>query len=50
MQRAYVQIVAQLTKEIAHALRAYSAVLDPEICCLGPDGRSRFYDLMFRRE
>jgi hypothetical protein len=33
-----------------NALRHAQAVLDGEICCLGPDGRSRFYDLMFRRE
>jgi bifunctional non-homologous end joining protein LigD len=25
-------------------------VLDGEIVCLAPDGRSKFYDLMFRRE
>jgi bifunctional non-homologous end joining protein LigD len=40
----------QLAEEIAHAVRAHSAVLDGEIVCLGPDGRSRFYDLLFRRE
>ena len=27
-----------------------SVVLDGEICCLGPDGRTRFHDLLFRRE
>jgi ATP-dependent DNA ligase len=26
------------------------AVVDGEIICLGPDGRRRFYDLLFRRE
>jgi ATP-dependent DNA ligase len=25
-------------------------VLDGEICCLRPDGRSHFYKLMFRRD
>ena len=25
-------------------------MLDGEIVCLGPDGRSQFYDLLFRRE
>ena len=40
----------QLAEEIAHAVRANSAVLDGEICCLDPDGRSNFYDLLFRRE
>ena len=39
-----------LAEEIAHAVRAHSAVLDGEIVCLGADGCSRFYDLMFRRE
>src|SRR2546426_10292616 len=35
----------------ARAQRArMSCVLDGEIVCLAPDGRSRFYDLMFRRE
>ena len=28
----------QLSEEIAHAVRAHSAVLDGEICCLEPDG------------
>jgi bifunctional non-homologous end joining protein LigD len=40
----------QLQVELAHAVRAHSAVLDGEIVCLAPDGRSKFYDLMFRRE
>ena len=39
-----------LAEEIAHAVRAHSAVLDGEIVCLDADGCSRFYDLMFRRE
>ena len=39
-----------LAEEIAHAVRAYSAVLDGEIVCLGPDGCSCFRDLLFRRE
>lgn len=40
----------QLGEEIAHALRARSAVLDGEICCLEPDGRTNFNKLLFRRE
>jgi bifunctional non-homologous end joining protein LigD len=39
-----------LCREIAHAIRADSAVLDGEICCLEPDGRSHFRKLLFRRE
>lgn len=40
----------QLQVEIAHSVRTLSCVLDGEIVCLAPDGRSKFYDLMFRRE
>ena len=40
----------QLAEEVAHAVRAQNAVWDGEICCLGPDGRTRFHDLLFRRE
>jgi bifunctional non-homologous end joining protein LigD len=40
----------QLAEEIAHAVRADSAVLDGEICCLDPDGCSNFKNLLFRRE
>lgn len=40
----------QLAEEIAHAIRAHSAILDGEICCLEPDGRSHFTNLLFRRE
>jgi bifunctional non-homologous end joining protein LigD len=40
----------QLAEEVAHAVRCRSAVLDGEICCLRPDGRSHFKDLLFRRE
>ena len=40
----------QLAEEIAHAVRAHSAVLDGEICCLEPDGRTHFQKLLFRRE
>lgn len=39
-----------LCTELAHAVRCDSAVLDGEIVCLEPDGRSHFYKLMFRRE
>jgi bifunctional non-homologous end joining protein LigD len=38
----------QLAEEIAHAVRAHSAVLDGEICCLEPDGRTHFKNLLFR--
>jgi ATP-dependent DNA ligase len=31
-------------------VRCSSAVLDGEICCLQPDGRTDFYNLLFRRE
>jgi bifunctional non-homologous end joining protein LigD len=40
----------QLNEEIAHAVRASRVVLDGEICCLDPDGRSNFNALLFRRE
>ena len=39
-----------LCEELAHAVRCESAVLDGEIVCLRPDGRSDFYSLMFRRD
>jgi bifunctional non-homologous end joining protein LigD len=39
-----------LKVEIAHSIRAMSAVLDGEIVCLDRDGRSNFYRLMFRRD
>jgi len=31
-------------------VRCRSAVIDGEICCLEWDGRTNFYDLLFRRE
>ena len=40
----------QLAEEIAHAVRAFSCVLDGESCCLEPDGRTNFNKLLFRRE
>jgi bifunctional non-homologous end joining protein LigD len=40
----------QLAEEVAHAVRAHSAVLDGEVCCLNPDGRSNFKQLLYRRE
>lgn len=40
----------QLAEEIAHAVRAHSAVLDGEIRCLEPNGRTAFNKLPFRRE
>ena len=39
-----------LLDEIAHAIRAMSCVLDSEIVCLAPDGRSLFNRLLFRRD
>src|SRR5262249_48022065 len=39
-----------LSEEIAHSVKAMGAILDGEIVCLGPDGRCRFYDLLFRRD
>jgi bifunctional non-homologous end joining protein LigD len=40
----------QLAQELARTVRCRSAVLDGELCCLAPDGRSQFYSLMFRRD
>lgn len=40
----------QLAEELAHAVRAHHAVLDGEICCLEPDGRTNFNRLLFRRD
>jgi bifunctional non-homologous end joining protein LigD len=40
----------ELTKELRESIRCRSAVLDGEISCLDPDGRSNFYTLMFRRD
>src|SRR5215218_8749451 len=40
----------QLAEEIAHGARVDRAVIDGEICCLEPDGRSNFKKLLFRRE
>jgi bifunctional non-homologous end joining protein LigD len=40
----------QLQVEVAHAVRAHSAILDGEIVCLAPDGRSLFDRLLFRRD
>src|SRR6185436_4828945 len=40
----------QLQRELAHAVRATSAILDGEIACLGDDGRSLFNRLLFRRD
>lgn len=37
----------QLAEEIAHAVRAHCAVLDGEICCREPDGRTQFHKLLF---
>ena len=39
-----------LQTEIAHAIRAHSAMLDGEIVYLAPDGRSVFNRVLFRRD
>jgi bifunctional non-homologous end joining protein LigD len=39
----------ELAQNIAKTIRRRRAVLDGEICCLDPKGRSAFYDLLFRR-
>ena len=39
-----------LATELGHAVRCRSAVLDGEIVCLQGDGRSHFYNLLFRRD
>src|SRR5689334_6518593 len=38
-----------LQMDISQAVRTRSCILDGEIVCLAPDGRSQFYELMFRR-
>jgi ATP-dependent DNA ligase len=40
----------RLAEEIAHSVRAHSAILDGEICCLERDGSANFKNLLFRRE
>jgi len=40
----------QLAEELAHTVKADHAVLDGEIVCLQPDGRSDFNKLLFRRD
>ena len=39
----------ELAEAPAEAVRADAAVLDGEICCLEPDGRTNFPTLLFRR-
>jgi bifunctional non-homologous end joining protein LigD len=39
-----------LCVEIAHSVRAMSAVIDRELVCLDSDGRSNFYKLLFHRD
>ena len=39
-----------LCVEIAHSVRTMHAVLDGEIVCLDPEGRSQSYPLLFRRD
>jgi len=41
---------ALLAEDVAHSIRAMHAVLDGEIVCLEPGGRSHFYQLLFRRD
>jgi bifunctional non-homologous end joining protein LigD len=38
-----------LKLELAHNVRAHSAVLDGEVVCLDEDGRSNFNNLLFHR-
>jgi hypothetical protein len=33
----------ELAGELAQTVRGHDAVLDDELCCLAPDGRSQFY-------
>jgi len=49
-RRGHVYKFHQLAEELAHAVRAADAILDGEIVCLGPDGRSLFNPLLFRRD
>ena len=39
-----------LGEEIAHSVRSMDCVLDGELVCLDPTGRSQFYNLLLRRE
>jgi len=38
-----------LCTDISHSIRVTNAILDGEIVCLDADGRSNFYNLLFRR-
>ena len=40
----------QLAEELAHTVKARHAVLDGNVVCLRPDGRSDFHALLFRSE
>jgi bifunctional non-homologous end joining protein LigD len=40
----------QLAEELAHTVKARHAILDGEVVCLKPDGRSDFHALLFRRD
>jgi bifunctional non-homologous end joining protein LigD len=40
---------AELQGAIGQTVHARQAILDGEVVCLAPDGRSQFYDLMFHR-
>jgi len=39
-----------LCTEISHSIRAHDALLDGEIVCLDANGRTNFYNLLFRRD
>src|SRR6058998_3010261 len=43
------QSFRELCASIADHLNGHDAVLDGELVCVDPFGRSQFYDLMFRR-
>src|ERR1700757_664146 len=49
-RRGHVYKFHQLAEELAPSVRADEAILDGEIVCLGSDGRSIFYNLLFRRD
>jgi hypothetical protein len=49
-QRPRLQVLAAARRGNPHSVRAHSAILDGEICCLEPDGTSHFKNLLFRRE
>ena len=48
-QRERLQIFPALAAGLPEELRSGAAVLDGEIVCLDPDGKSQFEELLFRR-